>query len=161
LYIAFVMLALTGCAKSPSGPAVVLDGRPRVASDEGVVTAVSVKAITIDGARTYKVSPTLQSFSSSTLKTLPLVQRQGQYVQAGLRGKTMVWIAGISGVVRVPEPTAYYFGVLSRIDGQHRAIFREGTVLQLAPSIKNPPTGQRVRADIDTKSHTVRALTFG
>jgi hypothetical protein len=56
-------------------------------------------------------------------------------------------------------PVVYYNGVLLRLEGD-RAIFRDGTVLQLAEDVV-PPVGQGLlRAELDPASRTVRSLVL-
>ncbi|HEV7689100.1 MAG TPA: hypothetical protein VGQ80_21155, partial [Acidimicrobiia bacterium] len=87
-------LVLAGCANS-SSHRLVLDGRPRYPDVEGVVDQISFEQITLDGGRTYGVQKDLQSFSTYDLAAVPMLQRRGQYVQLGLNGKKVAWLAGI------------------------------------------------------------------
>jgi hypothetical protein len=152
------MVALVACGGDNGPKPIALDGTPRYPDAQGVVDRVSVTSITLDGHRTYKVSKKLQSFSTSTLQTLPLLQRKGQYVQVGLDGDTMVWIANVGAILPVEPPAVYYQGRLLRTDAQRRLVFRDGTVLPLAPGVTSPvPTGF-VRADIDPAAHVVRGV---
>jgi hypothetical protein len=123
-----------------------------------VVTSVSVRRITLDGGRTFDVSRKLQSFSTYTLETVPLLRRRGQYVQIGVHGNTMTWIGTIGAVVPVQPPVVFYSGRLLRTDSQRRLVFRDGTVLRLAGEVTSPvPTGV-VRAEIDPAKHDVRRV---
>ena len=152
-----VILVLAGCRDG--GPdALVLDGSPRYGDDEGVVTAVTRERLTLDGRRTFEVSPQLRAFSTRTLDAVPLLGRQGQYVLVGLDGDTVVWVASVGGVLRVPgqRPVAYYTGDLERVVNG-RAEFADGTVLRVAAGVRAPPPG-RVRAEIDVDGHVVRRL---
>jgi hypothetical protein len=89
-----------------------------------------------------------------------MLHRLGQYVQLGLNGKRVAWMAGIGVVVRAAAPpVVYYNGVLLRRDGG-RAIFRDGTVLQLAAGVTAPVEQGLVRAELDPALHTVRALVL-
>ena len=146
------------CGGGGEEAAVVLDGSPRHADDEGVVTAVSRERLTLDGQRTYRVSRELQAFSTRTLEAVPLLGRSGQYVLVGVDGETVEWLASVGGVLRVPgrPAVAYYTGVLERVVGR-RAEFADGTVLQMGPGIDVPEAGQ-VRAEIDVEAHEVRRL---
>ena len=159
---ALVGLALVGACSSGGGgsAALVLDGRPRVPSDQGVVTAVSDTALTLDSARTYRVSPSIQVFSTNTFQALPLAGRQGQYVQIGAHGTTVDWVASFSVVARLPgsPPTAFYIGVFLRTDSRGRAVFRDGTIVTLAPGVAPPAPNSQVRADIDPALHAARDL---
>ncbi len=146
------------CSKADSDAAVILDGRPRYPDAEGVVTKVSRKSITV-GSQTFAVSPDLQSFSSATLQTVPLLQRRDQYVQIGLEGETVVWIASISAVVRLAEPAAFHIGKVKSVDaGERRLLFADGTVLRLADDVDLPPAGRQTTAEIDPERAVVRRL---
>src|SRR5439155_16749512 len=131
-------LILAGCPKSDAHR-LVLDGRPRIPDAEGVVEGISFDRITLDGGRSYGVRKDLQSFSTYDLAAVPMLQRLGQYVQLGLSGQKVAWMAGIGVVVRRPDapPVVYYNGVPVRRDGS-RLIFRDGTVLQLAGGVTVP-----------------------
>ena len=155
-----VALVLTGCPRAVDHR-VVLDGRPRLPDAEGVVESISFTRITLDGGRSYPVSKKLQSFSTYDLGAVPMLQRQGQYVQIGLDGRTVAWMAGIGVVVRAPgqAPVVFYNGHLLRVEGR-RAVFRDGTVLRLADSVTSPVTEGLVRAEIDPARHEVRALVL-
>ena len=158
--VASLAAATTPACSRNSGHRLVLDGRPRYPDAQGVVDRVDVHRITLDGGRTYKVSPSLQSFSSISLQTVPLLQRQGQYVQIGLRGHTMVWIAAIGSVVRLPtEHVVFYNGQLADTP-PHRVVFRDGTVLDLADGVTSPVRTGFVRAEIDPSTHKVRRVSL-
>jgi hypothetical protein len=152
-------LLLAGCSKSDS-PRLVLDGRPRVPDVEGVVEQISFEKITLDGGRSYGVRKDLQSFSTYDLAAVPMLQRSGQYVQLGLDGKKVAWMAMMGEVVEgAGPPVVYYNGVLLRVEGD-RAIFRDGTVLQLADGVTSPVETGFVRAELDPSLHRVRALVL-
>lgn len=153
-------LLLGGCTKSDNHQ-VVLDGRPRIPDVEGVVEQVSFEKITLDGGRSYGVRKDLQSFSTYDLAAVPMLQRSGQYVHLGLDGKKVAWMAMIGEVIEGPgaAPVVYYNGVLLRLEGD-RAIFRDGTVLQLADGVTSPVGAGFVRAELDPSLHRVRALVL-
>jgi hypothetical protein len=151
-------LLFTGCAGSSNPHRVVLDGRPRFPDAEGVVEQISFEKVTLDGGRSYGVRKDLQSFSTYDLAAVPMLQRQGQYVQLGLDGRKVAWMAMVGEVVRGgAAPVVYYNGTLVRLDGD-RAIFRDGTVLQLADGVTSPVGTGLVRAEVDPSLHRVRAL---
>jgi hypothetical protein len=172
--ISEVLLAVflfVACSRGGDGHRLVLDGRPRLPDAEGVVESISFTRITLDGGRSYAVSKKLQSFSTYDLGAVPMLQRQGQYVQIGLDGRTVTWMAGIGVVVRAPgqAPVVFYNGHLLRVDdfgghpeapGGRRAVFRDGTVLRLADSVTSPVSEGLVRAEIDPDRHEVRALVL-
>jgi hypothetical protein len=152
-------LTLVGCSKGDGGR-LVLDGRPRPPDVEGVVEQISFERITLDGGRSFDLRKDLQSFSTYTLEAVPLLHRLGQYVQLGLEGKKVAWMAGIGVVVRGRAvPVVFYNGVLVRRDGP-QAIFRDGTVLQLAAGVTPPVEQGLLRAELDPVLHTVRALVL-
>ena len=152
-------LLLAGCSRS-DGRRLVLDGRPRIPDAEGVVEQISFSRVTLDGGRSYGVRKDLQSFSTYDLAAVPMLHRLGQYVQLGLDGKKVAWMAGIGVVVHGgAPPVVYYNGVLLRREGR-RAIFRDGTVLQLAAGVTAPVEQGLVRAELDPALHTVRALVL-
>jgi hypothetical protein len=152
-------LILAGCSKSDAHR-LVLDGRPRFPDVEGVVEQISFERITLDGGRSYEVRKDLQSFSTYDLAAVPMLHRLGQYVQLGLNGKMVAWMAGIGVVVRGDAPpVVYYNGVLVRREGD-RAVFRDGTVLRLAPGVTTPAEQGLMRAELDPALHTVRALVL-
>ena len=152
-------LLFTGCARSDS-PRLVLDGRPRVPDVEGVVEQISFEKVTLDGGRSYGVRKDLQSFSTYDLAAVPMLGRLGQYVQVGLDGKKVAWMAMIGEVVRgTGAPVVYYNGVLVRLNGD-RAVFRDGTVLQLADGVTSPVETGFLRAELDPALHRVRSLVL-
>ena len=105
------------------------------------MTSVSRTSITLDGGRRYKVASDLESFSTYDLQPIGLLQREKQYVQIGLQGHTVTWLAGIGAVVRMPgqAPFVSYVGRLKAVDSKHRAIFADGTVVRLAPGLVARP----------------------
>lgn len=152
-------IALAGCSRGGADDQLMLDGSPRRPDAEGVVEEISAERIVLDGDREYSVSASLQSFSTYDLAASPMLSRRGQYVQVGLDGDEVEWMAGIGVVVRTPErdPVVFYNGHLLRIDGGE-AVFRDGTVLRLAEGVRAPEPAGPVRAEIDPAAHTVRAL---
>jgi hypothetical protein len=158
LLLAAAALVLGGCGRGVAHP-LVLDGRPRLPDAEGVVEQISFERITLDGGRTYGVHSDLQSFSTYDLAAVPMLHRLGQYVQLGLDGKKVAWMAGIGVVVRTGDapPVVYYNGTLLRRRGQ-QLFFRDGTVLRLADGVTSPVEQGLVRAEIDPLRHSVQAL---
>jgi hypothetical protein len=158
--IVAVLLALTGC-NGGGKPRLVLDGSPRLPDAEGVVEQVSLERITLDGGRSYAVSKELASFSTYDLAPVPMLHRQGQYVQLGLDGTKVAWMAGIGVVVQLPgtAPVVFYNGYLVRVEGE-RAVFRDGTVLRLERGVESPRPSGQLRAEIDPEAHAVRALVL-
>ena len=151
------LLLFSGCA-SRHDDRLVLDGRPRIPDEEGVVEQISFDRVTLDGGRSFAIQKDLQSFSTYDLAAVPMLHRLGQYVQLGLNGKKVAWMAGIGVVVRgTAPPVVYYNGVLVRLEGD-RATFRDGTVLQLADGVTSPVGSGQVRAELDPSLHRVRVL---
>lgn len=145
------------CSKPDSdAPVVVLDGSPRMPDDEGVATSLSTEEITLDGERTYPVSRALVSFSTYTGAVEPMLTREGQYVQIGLREQNgrqeMVWMAGIASVIDLDPPAVYYTGVLLRRSGDD-LIFRDGTVIEAAEDVELPELPARVTVRIAPQDH--------
>lgn len=158
LVAALALVTLGACSRG-GDDRLVLDGSPRVPDAEGVVEEISFERITLDGGRSYGVSDDLASFSTYDLAPVPMLHRKGQYVQVGLDGDEVEWMAGIGVVVRAPgaEPVVFYNGHLLRV-GDGRAIFRDGTVLRLGDGVRSPVPEGLVRAEIDPGTHRVRAL---
>lgn len=154
--VAALSIALVGCSGGGDKP-LALDGSPRYPDDQGIATEASRDGILLDGDRRYKVSPELKSFSTYTLETIPLSTRIGQYVQVGLKGKTVVWIAGIAAVVPSKPPRVFYIGELKKVDGPH-AVFADGTVLRLAKALRSSAKPANVTAVIDPEAHEVIEL---
>lgn len=154
-----LLLALVGGCSSDDAPVVVLDGRARVPDAEGVVQQVDGSRITLDGRR-YALSPDLQAFSTYTLEAIPVRSRRGQYVQVGLDGNTVVWLAAYGAVVRAAgaPATVYYTGVFVGVRGG-RAVFRDGSTVAFERGVGVPARGVRVRVDIDPARHRARSLT--
>lgn len=127
---------------------------------------VEGRRLILDGERDYGVSEQLKSFSALDLSTQPLADTEGTYVQVGLVDDTVVWIGRIAQLVPTEPPAAFYVGrfkSISEIDGERRAVFGEGTVLQLADGVEAPQgaEGQVLQAQIDPITHRVVALTSG
>jgi hypothetical protein len=184
---ALALLALMGVAILVAGGAacqrdraddvvVELDGSPRVPDDEGVATELTKERITLDGERTYRVSPRLVSFSTYTGAVEPMLGRRGQYVHIGLDrdgdDEVMVWMAGIAHVVHGAgvggpppgpgsKPAVYYTGDLVDVeehDGGRRGVFRDGTVIALAAGVEVPEPPAGVSVEIDPVRHAAIAV---
>ncbi|HEX2850336.1 MAG TPA: hypothetical protein VHN98_07275 [Acidimicrobiales bacterium] len=165
--MALVALAVAGLLAGGCGrrtpPAVVLDGRPRLPDVEGVVQQVSFTSVELDGGRRYRITRDLQCFSTSTLQAVPLLERQGQYVQMGVDHGRVVWMAAVGGVVPVTPPAVYYRGELVRVS-RAGAVFRDGTVVALSPelraSLSKPSAARgRVLVRIDPARHVAVGIT--
>ena len=156
-------LLLVACSSGPPAPHIKVDGSPRYADDEGIITRFDENTlrITIDGKRRYVISEKARVFATSTLQPVGLRGRIGQYVQVGLAEKQVVWVATFTQVVQLANTPALAFevGTLVRVDSRHRAVFKDGTVLRLASGTALPATlPAHVRADIDAGAHSIREL---
>ena len=154
------LLLLGACGDDGPAP-LVLDGSPRSPDDEGLVTEVALDAITLDGERTYGVSDELRSFSAVDLSTVPLLFSDGQYVQLGLDGDTVVWLGAVARPVGLDPPVVYLTDAVASVggEGDERVVtFEGGTVLRLAEGTEVPEAGTAVRAEIDARAGVVRAL---
>lgn len=150
------MIVAVACSSHPStGPTVKLDGSPRVPNVEGVVTSVSLKAITIDRQR-FKLSPSLQSFSTYDGSAAAVLSRKDQYVQAGVKNGVVGWLAGIGAVVR-PAGVVFYLGDLVDVQ-KGRAVFRDGTTLRVGQGVDASVRGH-VRVDVDAARKAITAIT--
>ncbi|MBA3655409.1 MAG: hypothetical protein H0W70_14595 [Actinobacteria bacterium] len=152
-----------GChhASNTSSPRLVLDGRPRYADDQGVVTTLDSQHIVLDGKRSHRLTDKVRVFATATMEPVPLSGRLGQYVQLGLKGDTIAWVATFTAIVQLPGTPrlAFHIGTLERVDAKRRAIFRDGTVLALDEEAAAPPSVPvKVRADIDVDLHRIREL---
>lgn len=156
-------LALAGVACGGSdGVAVKLDGSPRRPDVEGVVRKASAKGVTLDGNRTYDVSSKLMTFSTYNHKLVPLASMIGAYVQGGLDGDTIEWLAKVGPVATdaTGHRTVQYQGTLVRVDGSV-LVFKDGTVLRLDKNLKAPEDALGpVYVVIDAEKHVVQGATF-
>jgi hypothetical protein len=153
---------ITMGACGSSSPVVKLDGSPRTPDVEGIVEKASINGVTLDGNRSYGVSKKLISFSTYNRKPVALVSTIGAYVQGGLRGGKVVWLAKVG-----PAPadanghrTVQYQGDLVSISGS-RLTFKDGTVLTLGKGLRAPgdATGPTYIV-IDAEKHVVQGATF-
>lgn len=153
-------MAVGGCGGGGGDDGLVLDGSPRVPDDEGVATALDRQGLTLDGERTYELSDELASFSTSTLAAEPFIQRRGQYVQVGLAGDTVVWMAGFAAVLPVAgTDSVFYTGTYeNQVEG--RATFADGTTLRVADGVQPLEPGTEVQAQIDATTHEIIAVTI-
>jgi hypothetical protein len=132
--LAVALLSLVACDRGGDSARVSLDGSPRIADDEGIVTAVDLSSITLDGTRTYTVEDDLVSFSNIDLQPVPLLYTDGQYVQIGADGHTARWIATLAKPLPLDPPVVLYSGVVRSVD-DGRLVFANGTVLELARGV--------------------------
>ena len=149
-----VTAAVLGACGGDSGPDVDLDGSPRRADDEGVLTAVSNEQITLDGKRTYEVDKKALVFSTYTRAIESLRNRKNNYVQVGLDGDRMEWMSGVAAVVPGQPPVAYYIGHLDKAT-ETELVFRDGTVFTPDNGLQVPVKNGRVQVKIDVTKHRV------
>jgi hypothetical protein len=159
--LAVVLLGAVGggCRRGDEATPLHLDGRPRIPADEGIATALSRDRITLDGRRSYDVSPELRAFSTYTLALEPMIGRKGQYVQVGLQGDTMVWMAGVARPLDVDgERSVYYRGTFVG-EERGRYAFEDGTTFAPGRGVKVPAKGRSVTVRIDARSHRIVAIS--
>jgi len=155
LLCALVITFAVGLAGCSSGAHFALDGSPRYPNAQGLLTAANKKDLLV-GQDEYAIGTRLITFSTYNLTQLPLGAAIDRYVQVGLHGHTAVWIA-VVGIATSGQPVIYT-GTLLRIDAHRRAIFSDGTVLQLAPQLHPAEQSGLVIAEIDAMTGQVTAL---
>lgn len=157
--VALVILPLAACDSRTPAPVVRLDGTARFPDDEGIATALDRNSITLDGERRYKVSDELRSFSTYTRELEPMIGRRNQYVQIGVVGDEMVWMAGVSRVIKVRgEPAVFYTGRFREV-ARGRFVFTDGTTFAVAPGVARPGTRRSVTVRIDPETHRIVEIT--
>lgn len=160
--LGMLVSACGGDDDSVAGPAVELDGTPRIADVEGrlVEVADDFSTLTLEGDRTYDIDDDLLAFAATDASVQPVLRLVDQYVQVGLDGDTAIWIGGISAVVDLPDtdPVSYFTDVLTEVEGPV-ATFRSGTVLTLSDGVEAPSElPAAVVATIDVGAGEVTAL---
>ncbi len=152
-------VTLLACANG-GGDGLVLDGSARLPDDEGVATTLDRDGITLDDERRYDLSDDLASFSTSSLAAEPFVQRRGQYVQVGLDGDTVVWMAGFGALVPVEgTDVVFYSGTYDGV-AEGRAAFTDGTTLAVAAGVQLPEPGRAVQVEIDAAQQRIVAVAL-
>lgn len=151
-----VVLAGSCSSGSPGRVDLTLDGSPRVPDAEGIAGIARADLIEVAGKQ-YKVSPDLVAFSTHDLSLTPLVRWQGSYVQVGLEGDTVVWLAGVAGIISGDPPYAQFSGQVEAVDG-HRVVLRGGTVVTLGAGVAPYPAGAFVIIRLDPITGRVREL---
>lgn len=155
-----VVLSLVSCQRGDDSEALVLDGSPRRPDVEGVVRDVTFSSLTLDDGRRFTIDRSLQSFSTYTLESLPVLGRKDQYVHLGVDEDKVRWIASIGPVVKGSVPSVFYTGTVLRIE-ERQVIFRDGTVLRSRDTVPAEVKGAFVVAEIDPSGRVVRRLTPG
>lgn len=149
-------VGLAACGGGDDAKPFALDGTPRHPDDEGIATSVTLEQVTLDGERTYKLSKSLRSFSTYTLKLEPVLGREGHYVQVGLDDGEVIWLAGIALPVADADgdgTSVFYSGTLVERDGD-TLIFEDGTVLSAAKDLPKLEPG-KVTVRIDPRQRLV------
>lgn len=154
--LAAVLAAGCSSGSSGGGEPLRLDGSPRVPDAEGIASIARPDLIEV-GGKQYTVSPDLVVFSTHDLSLTPLVRWEGSYVQVGLRDDTVVWLAGVAGIMTGEPPTADLSGQVASIDGD-QLVLRGGTVLTLGKGVEAPAPGTLVIARLDPIRGVVREL---
>lgn len=154
LVVVLVLGVLAACG-GDGDKGFALDGSPRVPDDEGVVTAVDLDAITLDGDRRYEIADDLVSFSSIDLDVVPLLFTEHQYVQVGLDGSTVEWIGAIARPLTSEPPSVAFTGTVTGVD-DGALVFRNGTVLDLGAHVDAANLdGKDVQVSLDPSAHAV------
>lgn len=155
--LAVIAFLAVGCSTEESPAPTrrsILDQGTRFPSDEGVVTQVDLEGakIELDGARSYRVSRQVESFTSRTHRVTALVHWKDRYVHVGLDDESVVvWVAGIGVVARDGERMVTFSGVFERVE-KGRAVFRDGTALKVAAGVATPEPGKDVVCSVDPKT---------
>ena len=154
---AIVMLA-GACRSQPEPEADIrLDGSPRIPDRAGVVTAVSLREITVDRT-SIPLSRKLRAFSTYTLAAMPVLQTKGAYVHVGVKSGKVVWLAEVAKLLPAPggkQQTAFYTGTVAKTLPGKQVAFADGTVLELSDGLAPPPAKASVLAEIDPTKDTV------
>jgi len=153
LVLALALLA--SCSSGgDDGPRFALDGSPRVPDDEGIVTAVDLESVTLDGDRVYDVDRGLVSFSAIDLSTVPLLFTEGQYVQVGTDGDEAKWIGTIAKPLASDPPRVVYSGAVDEV-ADDSVTFQNGTVLRVDDAVDADDLDGRVQVWIDPRAKTI------
>lgn len=157
--VAFAAALLVAGACSSGSDArseIVLDGSPRVPDAEGIASITRPDLIEIAGKQ-YEVSPNLVAFSTHDLSLTPLVRWEGSYVQVGLDGDKVVWLAGVAGIVSGDRPVAEFSAQITSVDDD-RVILEGGTVVTLGKGVRAERVGTYVLVRLDPITGRVREL---
>lgn len=158
MFVAIGMLLLVACVRQEEKPASILDKGPRYPTDEGVVTDINFERMELDGSRVYRISEAIESFTTRSHDVTPLLSWKNRYVHVGVNDqREAIWVAGI-GVVTGDPRVVVYTGAFERVDAKGRAIFRDGTVLQLGEGVQAPSKKTEVVVNIDPSKHAVVML---
>jgi hypothetical protein len=160
--VAAVLVALVlgaGCGGRGEPRAdIALDGSRRDPDAAGVVSKATTEAITVDGKR-YPLSRNLLAFNTYTLEAVPVVGTRGSYVQVGLASGKAVWVAEVARVISsAGGRIGYYRGTVVAHEGDE-VVFRDGTVLHVAPGVAVPAPSTAVLAELDVDHDRIARLT--
>lgn len=141
------------------GPDSVLGTGPRIPDAEGIATEVTLEQIEIDGDKTYPIGDGVESFTTRSHEVTPLLTWKDKYVHVGLNDDGDVdWVAGIGTVVDSKPSYTLYTGIFEAVDDETgRAVFEDGTTLELASGVKPPAEGEAV-VTIDPAKHAVTKI---
>ncbi len=155
--VLLTLLVAVSCQTGPEGAE-----RPRFPDDQGVVTQIDFETLKLDGKRSYKISPEVESFSTYNLKITPLLSWDQRYVHLGLDDDVVVWIAGIGNVLKRPagDVVVYTGARFLRIDRKRNAIFFDGTVIKIAEGVEVPPEDTITKVTIDPAKHAAIDLLW-
>jgi len=152
------VVCLVAACSGGGGDTIKLDGSPRVPDVEGVVRRVDLRSVELADGRRFTVERDLQLFSTYSLESLPLLGREGQYVQMGVDGKKVRWMASVGAIVRGSPPSVFYTGHLLRMEDE-RLIFRDGTTFRTVRRYPDALVGSFVIVDIDPDRGVVRTVS--
>ena len=154
--LSWTFLIACACSASPTS---VLEQGPRFPDDEGVVTNITLERMQFDGERAYAIGANVESFGTQSHEPTRLLALEGKYVQVGLDGEEIAWVASIGIVVQTPTAAVLYTGVFERLDADtNRAVFADGTTLLLGGDVEAPQAGAEIVASIDAVAHEVVSL---
>lgn len=148
-----MLLALTACGGGDQA-GLRLDGTPFSPDLVGVVDHVSPQSITIDG-ETHQLADEIVVFSAATLERINLAGRRDQYVQAGLDGDEVVWVAAVGGVLPTDPPAVLFADHVASVGDA--VSFRSGLVVDVAPGVDVPVDGT-VMVRIDPRADRIVAI---
>ena len=155
-----VAVMFVACGRGEPEADIALDGTPREPDRAGVVSKVTLEAVTIDG-ETIELSKKLLAFSTYTLAATPVLHSDGAYVHVGVSDGKVVWLAVIGRSVRGAGGASdvFYTGTVKRVDAKAKEVtFVDGTVLQAAPDVDIPAAGSQLLVTIDVAHDRITAV---
>lgn len=94
---------------------------------------MSPDSITVDGVE-RPLADEIVVFSASTLERVDLAPRLGQYVQLGLDGDTVEWVASVGAVLPGDPPVVLFEGTFAQGDATHMT-FTSGLRLRVRDGV--------------------------